>query len=153
MEETLLDGLVSAPVNHCAHHNPQTRLPQHIHCVVDRVKWFCHSFRDVDDLDVFRLGAGRGSLSRLGLGCAWPGRRRAFQLGSVFHAGSASSRIKPCSGVQARSMSLRRRSGFARPYIAALSCLMRFTVPSTAPELYSRVSPATTASRSRAARR
>jgi len=38
---------------------------------------------------------------------------------------------------------LRRRSGFARPYIAVLSCLMRFTVPSTAPELYSRISPAT----------
>ena len=46
-------------------------------------------------------------------------------------------------------MSLRSRSGFARPYIAALSCLMRLTVPSTAPELYSRVRPATTASRSR----
>src|SRR5450631_971192 len=52
-------------------------------------------------------------------------------------------------GVQARSIRLRRRSGLARPYIAVLSCLMRFTVPSTAPELYSRVSPATTASRSR----
>ena len=44
---------------------------------------------------------------------------------------------------------MRRRSGFARPYIAVLSCLMRLTVPSTAPELYCRVSPATTASRSR----
>src|SRR6476661_3016178 len=44
-------------------------------------------------------------------------------------------------------MSLRSRSGFARPYIAALSCLMRLTVPSTAPELYARVRPATTAFR------
>ena len=52
-------------------------------------------------------------------------------------------------GVQARSIRFRRRSGFARPYMAVLSCLMRLTVPSTAPELWSRVSPATTASRSR----
>ncbi len=31
----------------------------------------------------------------------------------------------------------------SRPYIAALSCLMRSTAPSTAPEVYSKVSPAT----------
>ena len=37
----------------------------------------------------------------------------------------------------------RSRSGLARPHIAALSCLTRLTMPSTAPELKLMVGPAT----------
>jgi len=51
----------------------------------------------------------------------------------AFHRGGHDVADQSCS--QASSISLRSRSGFARPYIAAFSCLTRLTVPSTAPEL------------------
>jgi hypothetical protein len=45
-------------------------------------------------------------------------------------------------------MRLRRRSGFARPYICLLIILTRLTLPSTAPELLGRVRPFVTAAQS-----
>ncbi len=48
-----------------------------------------------------------------------------------------------------RRTRFRRRSKFARPYICLLIILMRLTWPSTGPELWGRVRPAVTASRSR----
>ncbi len=51
--------------------------------------------------------------------------------------------------VQDSRRSFMSRSSFARPNSCILRALILLTVPSTAPELYGRVSPAVTASRSR----
>jgi len=93
--------------------------------VVDRDKWFCLSFRD----------AGRGCVEvpRWLAGCA--GELPGWAGGNPLARWRVSPwrRVVAESGgcAQARRISLRRRSGFARPYIAVLSCMMRFTVPST----------------------
>ena len=59
-------------------------------------------------------------------------------------------RLDPCprlgGGQLARRTRLRSSSNPARPYICRLIILMRFTDPSTAPELCSRVRPLSTAS-------
>jgi hypothetical protein len=59
-------------------------------------------------------------------------------------------RLDPCPGEAggqlARRTRLRSSSNPARPYICRLIILMRFTDPSTAPELCSRVRPLSTAS-------
>jgi hypothetical protein len=70
--------------------------------------------------------------------------RRRLKTGSDPHLVIASD---PDGSDQRLSRTrLRSRSNPARPYICLLSILIRFTLPSTAPELCSKVRPLTTAS-------
>jgi hypothetical protein len=116
-------------------------------CVVFRDRWFSHRSRDVDALAHCGSGLGCGGLPGSGSAALRSGQWRSFKPGSVFHASSASSRIKSrCSG---QEYELAQEVGFRASIHRHLELLMRFTVPSTAPELYFRVRPATTASRSR----
>jgi hypothetical protein len=57
------------------------------------------------------------------------------EIGSDAHLVIEIDQGRTAAGPHARRTRLRSRSNFARPYICRLSILIRFTLPSTAPEL------------------
>jgi hypothetical protein len=162
--ERWLDGLDSLPQTYVhGDASPQNSWsPQRPRIVNPHGKWFWHRFRDVAISEWRRVGrraSGRpgravpaGPELQTGLNQAnvneGGGRRVSGVAGSTVIGMHG---LRPDGGFrcQVKSIRLRSRSGFARPYIDVLICLMRLTVPSTGPELYCRVSPATTASWSR----